>query len=131
MTRIAFPGAGRLPAGTLIRTGPPEGIATLREQGAGEAAGATGRYAAKDLFAVEGPGRREVTSARELADQFHERWLRANPFAATMYGIPGYDDLLPDASPEGQRAWRDEAGSFGEQAAELARGDVSPADAIT
>jgi uncharacterized protein (DUF885 family) len=72
-----------------------------------------------------------VTSARDLAEQFHERWLRANPFAATMYGIPGYDDLLPDASPQGQRAWRDEAGTFGERAAELARGDVSPADAIT
>jgi len=47
-----------------------------------------------------------MSQARDLADRFHERWLHANPFAATMYGIPGYDDLLPDSSEEGQQAWR-------------------------
>ena len=36
-----------------------------------------------------------MSSARDLADRFHERWLRVNPFSATMYGIPGYDHLLP------------------------------------
>ena len=34
-----------------------------------------------------------MTEARDLADRFHERWLHANPFAATMDGIPGSDDL--------------------------------------
>jgi len=53
-----------------------------------------------------------MTAARDLADRFHERWLRTNPFAATMYGIPGYDDLLPDDSAEGQQAWRAEAEGF-------------------
>ena len=53
-----------------------------------------------------------MTDARDLADRFHERWLRANPFAATMYGIPGYDHLLPDDSEAGQQAWRAEAQDF-------------------
>jgi uncharacterized protein (DUF885 family) len=72
-----------------------------------------------------------MTPARDLADRFHERWLRANPFAATMYGIPGYDDLLPDASEEGQQAWRAEVGQFLEEAAAIVRGPLTPADTVT
>ena len=77
-----------------------------------------------------------MTAARDLADRFHERWLQANPFAATMYGIPGYDALLPDNSEEGERAWRAEAEHFlGEaeriQRAETGRGELTPADAVT
>ena len=53
-----------------------------------------------------------MTSARDLADRFHQRWLEANPFAATMYGIPGYDDLLPDESQEGTQSWRAEVAEF-------------------
>ena len=48
------------------------------------------------------------TSVRELADQFHERWLRAHPFTASLYGIPGYDDRVPDDSEAGEAAWRAE-----------------------
>jgi len=72
-----------------------------------------------------------MTPARDLADRFHKRWLRANPFAATMYGIPGYDDLLPDASEEGQRAWRAEAGEFLREASVIASGQLTPADVVT
>jgi uncharacterized protein (DUF885 family) len=72
-----------------------------------------------------------MTPARDLADRFHERWLHANPFAATMYGIPGYDDLLPDASAEGQHAWRAETGQFLQEAAVIADGQLGPADAVT
>jgi uncharacterized protein (DUF885 family) len=72
-----------------------------------------------------------MTAARDLADRFHERWLHANPFAATMYGIPGYDDLLPDYSAEGQQAWRAEAERFLDEAAEIGRGHLTSADAIT
>ena len=50
--------------------------------------------------------RRIMTLARDLADRFHHRWLTENPFAASMYGIPGYDDLVPDESEEGRQAWR-------------------------
>ena len=42
-----------------------------------------------------------MTSVRDLADRMHRRWLEENPFTATMYGIPGYDDLVPDESEEG------------------------------
>ena len=63
-----------------------------------------------------------MNPARDLADRFHERWLRTNPFAASMYGIPGYDDLMPDDSEAGHQAWRAEAERFGAEAAALAGG---------
>src|ERR1700761_4562973 len=72
-----------------------------------------------------------MTEARDLADRFHERWLHVNPFAATMYGIPGYDHLLPDESEAGQQAWRSEATGFLEQANQLGRQRNTAADAIT
>lgn len=72
-----------------------------------------------------------MTSPRDLADRFHERWLHANPFAATMYGIPGYDDLLPDDSQEGQHAWRAEAGRFLADAAAVDRDRLTQAEAVT
>jgi uncharacterized protein (DUF885 family) len=72
-----------------------------------------------------------MTSARELADRVHRRWLDENPFAATMYGIPGYDDLVPDESEDGQQAWRAEVGQFLRDADEIAAGQLTPADAVT
>ncbi|HTT51353.1 MAG TPA: DUF885 domain-containing protein [Streptosporangiaceae bacterium] len=72
-----------------------------------------------------------MTSARDLADRMHERWLAENPFAATMYGIPGYDDLVPDESAAGQQAWRAEAAGLGREASELAAGPLTPAEAVT
>ena len=72
-----------------------------------------------------------MTSARDLADRFHERWLEKNPFAATIYGIAGYDDLVPDESEEGEQAWRAEIGEFLAEAGALARTELTPADAIT
>ena len=72
-----------------------------------------------------------MTSARELADQMHRRWLEENPFAATMYGIPGYDDLVPDESEEGRRAWRGEVGRFLNEADVIAGGELTPAEAVT
>jgi uncharacterized protein (DUF885 family) len=72
-----------------------------------------------------------MNPAHDLADRFHERWLHVNPFSATMYGIPGYDHLLPDDSEAGQQAWRAEAERFGAEAAELGRGELAQADAVT
>jgi uncharacterized protein (DUF885 family) len=72
-----------------------------------------------------------MTSARDLADRFHKRWLEENPFAASMYGIPGYDDLVPDDSEEGQQAWRAEIEEFLGEVAEIGSGPLTPADAIT
>ena len=67
-----------------------------------------------------------MTSARDLADRFHRRWLDMNPFAATMYGIPGYDDLVPDESAAGQQAWRAEAARFIAEADEITAGSKDP-----
>jgi uncharacterized protein (DUF885 family) len=72
-----------------------------------------------------------MTTARDLADRFHQRWLHANPFAATMYGIPGYDALLPDDSEAGQQAWRAEAVRFLDEATDIGRQPLSAADAVT
>jgi uncharacterized protein (DUF885 family) len=72
-----------------------------------------------------------MTQARDLADRFHDRWLAANPFAASMYGIPGYDDLVPDESEEGAQAWRAEVAQFLREAEAIAPEPLSPADAVT
>jgi uncharacterized protein (DUF885 family) len=72
-----------------------------------------------------------LSTPRDLADRFHERWLRVHPFAATSYGIPGYDDLMPDDSAEGQRAWRAEAGRFLGEARAIDRAQLTVADAVT
>src|SRR5690348_10544437 len=72
-----------------------------------------------------------MTSVRELADRMHRRWLEENPFTATMYGIPGYDDLVPDESEEGRRTWRAEVGRFLGEAEAVERGPLTPRDAVT
>ncbi|HTX26971.1 MAG TPA: DUF885 domain-containing protein [Streptosporangiaceae bacterium] len=72
-----------------------------------------------------------ASPARDLADRFHRRWLEENPFAATMYGIPGYDDLVPDESEPGQQAWRAEVGRFLAEADAIAPGPLTTADAVT
>jgi len=72
-----------------------------------------------------------MTPVRGLADRMHRRWLEENPFTATMYGIPGYDDLVPDESEEGRQAWRAEAGRFLAEAGAVERGPLTPADAVT
>jgi uncharacterized protein (DUF885 family) len=72
-----------------------------------------------------------MTSISDLADRLHERWLAANPFAATMYGIPGYDDLVPDESEEGRQAWRAEVGEFLGAADAFAAEQLTPAEAVT
>jgi uncharacterized protein (DUF885 family) len=74
---------------------------------------------------------RPMSPATDLADRFHRRWLEVNPFAATMYGIPGYDDLVPDESEAGEQAWRGEVEQFLGEADAVARGELTPADAVT
>ena len=72
-----------------------------------------------------------MTSARDLADHFHRRWLEHNPFTATMYGIPGYDDLVPDESEEGDQDWRAEVEGFLLATRAIDRAQLTPADAVT
>jgi uncharacterized protein (DUF885 family) len=72
-----------------------------------------------------------MTSSRDLADRFHRRWLEENPFTATGYGIPGYDDLVPDESEAGDQAWGAEVEQFIREADAIAPGQLTPADAVT
>jgi len=72
-----------------------------------------------------------MSPVRDLADRFHQRWLEENPFAATMYGIPGYDDLVPDESEAGAQTWRAEIEQFLRAADGIAPGELTPADAVT
>jgi uncharacterized protein (DUF885 family) len=72
-----------------------------------------------------------MTPARDLADRFHRRWLEENPFTATMSGIPGYDDRVPDASEQGAQAWRAEVARFLREAGEIVPEPLTPADAVT
>jgi uncharacterized protein (DUF885 family) len=74
---------------------------------------------------------RRMTAARDLADRVHRRWLEENPFAATMYGISGYDDLVPDESEAGRQAWQAELGQFRQDADAIAAGPLTPAEAVT
>jgi uncharacterized protein (DUF885 family) len=75
--------------------------------------------------------RRIMNPARDLADRFHQRWLEANPFAATTSGIPGYDDRVPDESPEGVQAWRAEVTQFLGEAVAIEPEPLTPADTVT
>ena len=72
-----------------------------------------------------------MASARDLADRFHQRWLEQNPFAASMYGIGGYDHLVPDESEQGTRAWRAEVERFLLEAGLIAAEPLTAADAVT
>ena len=72
-----------------------------------------------------------MTPARDLADRFHQRWLEENPFTATMYGIPGYDNLVPDESQAGAQAWRAEVEQFLREADAIAPAQLTPTDAVT
>ena len=47
-----------------------------------------------------------ATSIGALADEFAEIMLRSDPFEASFMAIPGYDDAVPDLSPEYQHARR-------------------------
>jgi hypothetical protein len=55
-----------------------------------------------------------------MADRVHRRWLAENPFTATMYGIPGYDDLVPDESEEAG-LYADDRGLLGSISTSLMR----------
>lgn len=72
-----------------------------------------------------------TSPVRTLADEFHERWLTANPFAASIYGVPGYDALAPDASLEGDENWRRVADDVLSRARSLDAKDLDPDDAVT
>jgi uncharacterized protein (DUF885 family) len=72
-----------------------------------------------------------MTSPRELADRFHSDWLGVHPFDASSYGIPGYDDQVPDASEAGEAVWRDRVEELLLEANALDTSTISEADRTT
>ncbi|MFI2275768.1 MULTISPECIES: DUF885 domain-containing protein [Catenuloplanes] len=50
------------------------------------------------------------TRVHEICDSYVEDYARLNPTEATEFGIAGYDDTLPDLSPDGHRARAELAG---------------------
>jgi len=72
-----------------------------------------------------------MISPRELADRFHSDWLEVHPFDASNYGIPGYDDRVPDASEVGEAAWRDRVEELLGEANAVDTSKLSEADKIT
>jgi uncharacterized protein (DUF885 family) len=68
---------------------------------------------------------------RELADRFHEEWLDANPFAATLYGIPGHDADVPDESEAGEAVWRSRLEDVLAEARTVDASTLQPADRVT
>jgi uncharacterized protein (DUF885 family) len=72
-----------------------------------------------------------MTTARQLADRVHTAWLSAHPFAASSYGIPGYEHLVPDDSEEADEARRLELEAMLAEAERLERSDPSGQDVVT
>ncbi len=72
-----------------------------------------------------------INRVRGLADTFHERWLTAHPFTASYYGIPGYDDQVPDDGEAGEAGWRGELQSMLADARRLEQAQLPEANAIT
>jgi uncharacterized protein (DUF885 family) len=68
---------------------------------------------------------------RSLIDRYGEKSWEVSPFAASQYGIPGYDAEVPDASREGDEAWRSTLQGLLRDANAIATDEWSPADRIT
>jgi uncharacterized protein (DUF885 family) len=72
-----------------------------------------------------------MPGVRELADAFHERWLETHPFAASTFGVPGYDDRVPDDSEAGEASRRSELESTLVEADRLELASLSESAGIT
>jgi uncharacterized protein (DUF885 family) len=72
-----------------------------------------------------------MSSVRQLADRFLTDYWAARPFEASSLGIPGYDDLVPDASEAGDAAWRGTVEAVLAEARSLERGVGPGPDAVT
>ncbi len=72
-----------------------------------------------------------MPGVRELADAFHERWLETHPFAASTFGVPGYDDRVPDDGEAGEASRRSELESTLVEADRLELASLSEPAGIT
>jgi uncharacterized protein (DUF885 family) len=72
-----------------------------------------------------------MASSRDIADRYHSEWLAVHPLAASVYGIPGYEDRVPDASEAGDAAWRTTLQHLVSEASGTTGIDLSEAEAVT
>jgi uncharacterized protein (DUF885 family) len=68
---------------------------------------------------------------RALADRLHTRLFEASPFDASIKGIPGYDDRVPDASIEADTQLRQDIETLVADVAALDAATLSTADRVT
>lgn len=72
-----------------------------------------------------------MSSVADLAGRFHASWLEAHPFAATSYGVPGYDHLMPDDSEQGDARRRGALEAFLAEATAMDGAGPSEEDSVT
>jgi uncharacterized protein (DUF885 family) len=68
---------------------------------------------------------------RALADRLHTRLFQASPFDASIKGIPGYEDQVPDAGVAAEQALRQDLDAVLADAAALGAARLSTADRVT
>ncbi len=68
---------------------------------------------------------------RALADEQLDLHCTAEPLDATLYGLPGYDDRLPDVSEDGDATIREWASDIAVRAAAMDPSIVDSEDSIT
>lgn len=72
-----------------------------------------------------------MSEARDLAERFHGDWLEAHPLAATSYGIPGYDHLMPDDSESGDARRREALVAYLRDVDSLGEAPLDAAEGVT
>ncbi len=80
------------------------------------------------------PAASDTRSSRidQVADRFVDDSAALDPLFATVLGVPGYDHLLPDFSPDGRRAVADLARTaLAELETTAAEGDTDAEDRVT
>ena len=70
-------------------------------------------------------------SADDLAAELLEAVLRADPFTGSLFGFPGYDDLLPDFGLEAEQEDARRLGAVAERAERMPDGGLEEADRQT
>ncbi|WP_084963563.1 DUF885 domain-containing protein [Thermoactinospora rubra] len=67
----------------------------------------------------------------KIAERYFDRKMAAEPFTATIYGVPGYDDQVGDPSREGDRRRAAELEETGRELAALDPAELIGQDRVT
>jgi uncharacterized protein (DUF885 family) len=66
-----------------------------------------------------------------VCDRYFRSWMAADPFAATEYGVPGYDAEVPDPSREADAARAAELERLGAEAAAIEVAGLNPDERVS